>query len=807
MEGTNDDYKKQSEYKNLTHKFDKMMRALYGQRGAQLDIDILASDEAQSFINAHAGILDSTFKQVRMTDKMRERLTRSNYIFSGIKTFHELNEAFPSLLDENGDRKPFERFLNDVRKIDETYNANYLHAEYNFVQASAEMAAKWEQYSEDGDRYLLQYRTAHDDKVRPEHAALDRITLPMGDPFWESYYPPNGWNCFVAGTPVLTMDGWKGIESIKKGDLVIGGSGKVRKVIGTHARTVDDELFCVITKGAMATCTPNHRFYTPHGWVEARSLHKGDIIIQVGENSTLHLVVHAIANTRTLLRYGLMACVRKWKAIASLAVNDKVDVGNEKVNDVTSKKLSRFEWKAYCRQVVSYDFLAFAQWCTECAHALWVKPASGKGMLQRLRLHVRAKKGRARFQLLSYATNEVAVGLGLTLAYMETLGGKLMVGLRKSLARFLSSVGVVYPLSSDRLTTMSDGNAKVGKEAMHGSTIDVPMGTKPSETALLCDVPVFCGIKDIHAFDGFNSFFDFLRNTFFHNRYVLVEGKVTKKKRETTVYNLSIFKDESYIVPIGITHNCRCTVVQVRRGKYEETPHNEAMSRGEEVLNGEKLSIFRFNSGKQGKTMPDYNPYTIKRCNDCDVAKGKLGLVNEIVDNQLCAACQCVRNCQGKGSYTLDDKFGERLKISNLADKTEVKENTRAAHALLSSFPNMGIQIRKHVFEDGVKNPEYLINEKVADRKGIEFTKGIQSGFKKAIKQGCSVVVIDLDMHMREKKLPVSSLAKFIDWRSSDFKAGIIEECYIIYHDKAVLVDKSHNTREKIKAEIEKLKP
>lgn len=171
------------------------MRALYGQRGAQLDIDILASDEAQSFINAHAGILDSTFKQVRMTDKMRERLTRSNYIFSGIKTFHELNEAFPSLLDENGDRKPFERFLNDVRKIDETYNAGYLHAEYNFVQASAEMAAKWEQYSEDGDRYLLQYRTAHDDKVRPEHAALDRITLPMSDPFWESYYPPLSWNC------------------------------------------------------------------------------------------------------------------------------------------------------------------------------------------------------------------------------------------------------------------------------------------------------------------------------------------------------------------------------------------------------------------------------------------------------------------------------------------------------------------------------------------------------------------------------------------------------------------------------------
>ena len=179
----------------LTGKFNKMMKGLFRQKGAQLDINILASDEAQEFITTHAGILDGGFQKVEMSDKMRERLTRSNYIFSGIKTFHELNEAFPSMLDENGNKKPFERFLNDVRKINDTYNANYLHAEYNFVQASATMAAKWEQFSEDGDRYYLQYRTAKDDKVRPEHAALDGVTLPMSDSFWETYYPPNGWNC------------------------------------------------------------------------------------------------------------------------------------------------------------------------------------------------------------------------------------------------------------------------------------------------------------------------------------------------------------------------------------------------------------------------------------------------------------------------------------------------------------------------------------------------------------------------------------------------------------------------------------
>lgn len=181
--------------KELSSLFDGMMQTLYSIKGSEFRIEVLAKPKVQKFINAHAEVLDSGFRQVKMSDTMRRHLTRSDYIFSGIKTFHELNEAFPSLLDENGNRKPFERFLNDVRKIDSTYNSNYLRAEYNFVQASAEMAAKWEQFLEDGDRYNLQYRTAHDGKVRPAHAALHGVTLPVTDSFWEEYYPPNGWNC------------------------------------------------------------------------------------------------------------------------------------------------------------------------------------------------------------------------------------------------------------------------------------------------------------------------------------------------------------------------------------------------------------------------------------------------------------------------------------------------------------------------------------------------------------------------------------------------------------------------------------
>ena len=182
-------------HQELSHLFEGMMHHLFEEDGASLRIGIVCDKPVQDFISEHAKVLDSSFETIPMSDTMRSRLQQSDYIFSGIKTFHELNEAFPSLIDENGNRKPFAQFLNDVQKIDQTYNRNYLRAEYNFCQASSQMAANWERIEADGDRYNLQYRTAGDDKVRPEHEELNGVTLPPSDPFWRIYYPPNGWNC------------------------------------------------------------------------------------------------------------------------------------------------------------------------------------------------------------------------------------------------------------------------------------------------------------------------------------------------------------------------------------------------------------------------------------------------------------------------------------------------------------------------------------------------------------------------------------------------------------------------------------
>lgn len=243
--------------------FKDAMKAIFNQKGSSFSIDIMADGNVQNLIEAHPGVLDRNLQRLEMSDLMRQRLTRSNYIFSGLKTFHELNETFPSLLDENGNKKTFERFLNDVRKIDETYNSNYLRAEYNFVQASAEMAAKWEKFMEDGDHYYLQYRTQHDDKVRPEHASLDRVTLPPTDSFWESYYPPNGWNCRCTVVQVLKRKyeptphdeamslGEDALQTDKKG-IFRFNSGKEQKTVPDYnPYTIKRCRDCDIAKGKL----------------------------------------------------------------------------------------------------------------------------------------------------------------------------------------------------------------------------------------------------------------------------------------------------------------------------------------------------------------------------------------------------------------------------------------------------------------------------------------------------------------------------------------------------------------------------
>lgn len=62
--------------------------------------------------------------------------------------------------------------------------------------ATAYAAGQWAQIVETSERApWLMYTAVHDNRTRPEHMAWDGRVLRFDDPWWQTHYPPNGWNC------------------------------------------------------------------------------------------------------------------------------------------------------------------------------------------------------------------------------------------------------------------------------------------------------------------------------------------------------------------------------------------------------------------------------------------------------------------------------------------------------------------------------------------------------------------------------------------------------------------------------------
>lgn len=138
--------------------------------------------------------------------------------------------------------------------------------------------------------------------------------------------------------------------------------------------------------------------------------------------------------------------------------------------------------------------------------------------------------------------------------------------------------------------------------------------------------------------------------------------------------------------------------------------------------------------------------------------------------------------------FLIDEIYCERLLISIRADKSELEDNIRVARVLLQCFEDMYIRINEHLLTIGHKNPEYTINGKLGDRKGIESENGIKSAFRKAKQQGCKIVVLDFDMHMSESILKTKKIVSGLFGRHVDFCQGTLDECYVVHNSKAVVI-------------------
>lgn len=164
---------------------DKLIEEIYFHNAGKL----LKSYEAgyeKTFFSPDWGVKDNN---------MLNRVQNNLFAFSGAKTYSQLIELRDAVY-ENGKLLPRREFRERARKINATYNLLYLEVEQQNVMTSGTQASRWIDAQETADTHpYLIYVTKKDSHVREEHRVLEGIILFYIDPFWDLYYPPNGWRC------------------------------------------------------------------------------------------------------------------------------------------------------------------------------------------------------------------------------------------------------------------------------------------------------------------------------------------------------------------------------------------------------------------------------------------------------------------------------------------------------------------------------------------------------------------------------------------------------------------------------------
>ena len=456
-------------------------------------------------------------------DAMRKKMDDDLFIFAGCKTESELREVGALLRNADGTLKSRAAFIKEVQSLYTGHIGAYLQAEHSFAVASSQSAAKWHNYAADGDAFHLQYRTAQDDRVRDSHAKLANVTLPITDPFWDKYFPPNGWRCFTPETLILTAQGWKRIDSIQQGEMVIGGSGVARKVLFVHKNDYNDKLIRIKVGNDTVETTPNHRFLTLRGWIKAKNLLYTDVLVQ---------------------------------------------------------------------------------------QPLWISHFLPTGF--RRNTHFGSDFGTASgssyFKFFGNFAHHFAIGFINTLANVCTLFCLTAVCFSKHLRRQFSAVIGIKPLRFYGFAARSWLKAKISHKPYNGAKIHTPAQT---------DFTIGKHLNEIEPMEGFtsgaplkiiDSFQRFFTWSLFHTNFRLIDD-IAEIPYKGTVFNLMVDKDETYTTKIAIVHNCRCTVVQVKKNKYPLSDSAQAIADGNSATSTEKLQIFRFNPGKQGTVFPPHHPY------------------------------------------------------------------------------------------------------------------------------------------------------------------------------------------------------
>ena len=157
---------------------------------------------------------DATLRRLGSADYKMLRHKYDTDAFTIIKTLsNKINTSLRGTiysLIQNGthELEGGKQLREELNRLGVTGQADYSLRTIFRTQAQIALGAgEWDQTVGDPDinqiLWGFRYHTAGDEDVRISHQALQGVTLPKTDPFWQRFWPPNGWNCRCHAIPLF----------------------------------------------------------------------------------------------------------------------------------------------------------------------------------------------------------------------------------------------------------------------------------------------------------------------------------------------------------------------------------------------------------------------------------------------------------------------------------------------------------------------------------------------------------------------------------------------------------------------------
>ncbi len=131
------------------------------------------------------------------------------------QTLRQFQDGLRPLLEARGwwGRKEMTDPLTTARRVVQLGSPRRLRTIFEVNMRMAYQAGRWERMERNAAAFpYVRYVSAEDSRVRPQHQAWHGTIKPLGDPWWNTHYPPCGWHCRCTAVPVnqrmMDRRGW-----------------------------------------------------------------------------------------------------------------------------------------------------------------------------------------------------------------------------------------------------------------------------------------------------------------------------------------------------------------------------------------------------------------------------------------------------------------------------------------------------------------------------------------------------------------------------------------------------------------------